>query len=56
MEVNVTENPLLKYSVWHGGSMMAKSKNFPKMYHTRESYLENGPSIARHNPVFVSGM
>jgi len=56
IDVEVTENPLLKYSVWHGGSMLAKSPGFAKMYHTRESYMENGPSIARHNPVFLSGM
>jgi len=56
IDVEVTENPLLKYSVWHGGSMLAKSPGFEKMYHSRESYLENGPSIARHNPVFITGM
>jgi len=56
IDVSVTENPFLRYSVWHGASMMAKEPGFSKAYHKREDYFEIGPSIARYNPVFFGGM
>eukprot|EP01017_Pseudomicrothorax_dubius_P044013 TRINITY_DN7404_c0_g1_i1.p1 TRINITY_DN7404_c0_g1~~TRINITY_DN7404_c0_g1_i1.p1 ORF type:complete len:427 (+),score=124.68 TRINITY_DN7404_c0_g1_i1:129-1409(+) len=56
IDVNISENPFKYFSVWHGGSMIASQPGFSKMYHSREKYLEEGPSIARHNPVFAGGM
>eukprot|EP00331_Platyophrya_macrostoma_P017305 CAMPEP_0176466448 /NCGR_PEP_ID=MMETSP0127-20121128/37897_1 /TAXON_ID=938130 /ORGANISM="Platyophrya macrostoma, Strain WH" /LENGTH=418 /DNA_ID=CAMNT_0017859615 /DNA_START=24 /DNA_END=1280 /DNA_ORIENTATION=+ len=56
IDVNVTVNPLSAYSVWNGASLLASKPGFEKMYHTREDYFERGPSIARYNPVFMSGM
>mmetsp|Transcript_14499 Transcript_14499/g.12301 ORF Transcript_14499/g.12301 Transcript_14499/m.12301 type:complete len:293 (-) Transcript_14499:92-970(-) len=53
INVQVTENPFLKYSVWHGASVMAKQPVFK--YHSREDYMEHGPSIARYNPVMMKG-
>lgn len=56
INVNVTQNPFLKYSVWHGASMMASEAGFLKQCHTRKQYEEYGPSIARYNAVTNLGM
>lgn len=56
IDVNVSFNPYQKFAVWQGGSILASWDSFEKMYHTKAEYDEHGPSIARHNPVFSSGM
>lgn len=45
-----------KTAVWFGASMFAAQPEFTGVVHTRESYLEHGPSIARMNVVFGQGM
>lgn len=52
IKVNVTNNLAQKHVVWLGGSTIASSDNFEKMVHTREKYLEKGPSCCRFNAVF----
>jgi actin-related protein len=50
-----------KHSVWVGGSTFATmvnflfypKGNFTRAVHTREEYLEKGPSCCRYNPVFA---
>lgn len=56
MKVNVAHHKDQKYSVWVGGSYVASEPRFSTSYHTRERYFEEGPSIARHNPVCFGGM
>jgi actin-related protein 3 len=41
-----------RYAVWYGASIFASSDAFKNVYHSREQYLEHGPSIARRNVVF----
>jgi actin-related protein 3 len=45
-----------RYAVWFGGSVLGSQENFPNICHSREKYLEYGPQICRHNPVFSGGM
>ncbi|KAJ5080250.1 actin-related protein [Anaeramoeba ignava] len=52
IEVNVVSHKLQRYAVWFGGSMLAHTEEFFKVCHTKQQYDEQGPSIARHNPVF----
>eukprot|EP00512_Aurantiochytrium_limacinum_P006605 CAMPEP_0171512420 /NCGR_PEP_ID=MMETSP0959-20130129/1576_1 /TAXON_ID=87120 /ORGANISM="Aurantiochytrium limacinum, Strain ATCCMYA-1381" /LENGTH=424 /DNA_ID=CAMNT_0012050227 /DNA_START=323 /DNA_END=1594 /DNA_ORIENTATION=- len=52
MEVKVVSHALQRYAVWFGGSMLSSTAEFYRVCHTREAYLEEGPRIARHNPVF----
>jgi hypothetical protein len=40
-----------RYAVWFGGSMLASSPEFYQAAHTKQEYMEKGPSICRHNPV-----
>ena len=54
-DVKVSQNMVQKFAVFFGASVLA-SNSGQKLFKTREDYLEYGPSIARHNPVFGSGM
>ncbi|KIH66129.1 Actin [Ancylostoma duodenale] len=48
----VISHKMQRYAVWFGGSMLASTPEFYKVSHTKEEYMERGPSICRHNPVF----
>ena len=37
---------------WLGGSVFSEQDTFKYMVHTREQYMECGPSCCRFNPVF----
>lgn len=52
IKVNVAQNMVQRYAVWFGGSVLGSSEHFPKICHSREEYMERGPQICRHNPVF----
>ena len=52
IEVNVTNSLAQKHVVWLGGSTFSSQSSFSKNVHTREEYLEKGPSCCRFNPVF----
>jgi actin-related protein 3 len=52
VDVNVITHHMQRYAVWFGGSMLACTPEFFKVCHTKQQYDEQGPSIARHNPVF----
>ena len=52
IKVNVSQNMVQKYAVWFGGSVLGANANFHRICHSREDYLERGPSICRHNSVF----
>ena len=56
IEVNVVSHHMQRYAVWFGGSMLASTPEFYRVCHTREQYLEEGPRIARHSPVFSASM
>jgi len=50
--VNVVSHHMQRYAVWFGGSMLASTPEFYNVCHTKQQYMEIGPSICRHNPVF----
>jgi len=52
IDVNVITHPFQRFAVWFGGSMLASQPEFLGYFHTRQQYQEQGPRIARHNPVF----
>ena len=52
INVCVTNNLAQKHVVWLGGSTLASSKDFGRIVHTREEYLEKGPTCCRFNAVF----
>jgi actin-related protein 3 len=52
MKVEVCKHDMQRYAVWFGGSMLASDGAFARMCHTKAQYQEEGPRIARHNPVF----
>jgi actin-related protein 3 len=52
LDVNVITHSMQRYAVWFGGSMLASTPEFYNVCHTKAQYDEEGPSIARHNPVF----
>lgn len=52
MNCNVAQNMVQRYAVWFGGSVLGSHQNFPKICHSREAYMEHGPSICRHNAIF----
>ena len=52
IDVCVTNNLAQKHVVWLGGSTLASSKDFGRIVHTREEYLEKGPTCCRYNAVF----
>jgi len=51
---NVVTHPFQRFAVWFGGSMLASQPEFLSYFHTKKDYQEQGPRIARHNPVFQS--
>ena len=52
IKVNVTNSLAVQHIVWLGGSTFSSTPNFKNTVHTREEYLEKGPSCCRFNPVF----
>jgi len=54
VDVNVVTHPFQRFAVWFGGSMLASQPEFLAYFHTKAQYQEEGPRIARHNPVFQS--
>ena len=52
IKVKVTNSMAQKHVVWLGGSSFSSNDNFRSTVHTREEYLEKGPSCCRFNPVF----
>jgi len=54
IDVNVITHPFQRFAVWFGGSMLASQAEFLGYFHTKAQYEEQGPRIARHNPVFNS--
>ncbi|PAV83626.1 hypothetical protein WR25_21657 [Diploscapter pachys] len=52
IEVEVVSHKMQRYAVWFGGSMLASTPEFYQVSHTKAEYMEKGPSICRHNPVF----
>lgn len=52
IKVNVTKGEIKKENVWLGGSIFSGMPQFEKVLHTREEYLEKGPSCCRYNGVF----
>ncbi|KAG1687125.1 Arp2/3 complex subunit, actin nucleation center [Phytophthora capsici] len=56
LEVNVLSHRMQRFAVWFGGSMVASTPDFYRVCHTKAQYDEEGPRIARHNPVFNATM
>ena len=56
IDVNVISHHMQRFAVWFGGSMLASTPEFFRVCHTKAQYEEEGPRIARHNPVFSAGM
>ncbi|EQC26907.1 actin-like protein 3 [Saprolegnia diclina VS20] len=56
LEVNVISHRMQRFAVWFGGSMVASTPEFHRVCHTKAQYEEEGPRIARHNPVFAATM
>ena len=54
IDCKVAQNMVQRYAVWFGGSVLGSHQNFPRICHSREQYLEHGPSICRHNAIFQS--
>lgn len=54
IECKINSYATQRFAVWYGASMFASSPEFSRVVHTREEYLEHGPSIARRNVVFGS--
>lgn len=52
IDCNVITHPFQRFAVWFGGSMLASQPEFLGYFHTKAQYAEQGPRIARHNPVF----
>jgi actin-related protein 3 len=48
--------PHQRHLVWVGAAQFANHPGFKTMVHTREEYMERGPSIARSNIIFGEGM
>ena len=55
LKVTVAQNMVQRYAVWFVGSVLGSSDHLPKICHSREEYMERGPSICRHNPLFPQG-
>ncbi len=56
IKVKVVAHDMQRYAVWFGGSMLASTPEFFRVCHTKAQYMEEGPRIARHNPVFAVTM
>ena len=53
LKVKVTNTLRKKHAIeWLGGSYFSWQETFKSMVHTREQYMECGPSCCRFNPVF----
>jgi actin-related protein 3 len=52
IKVKVTNSMAQKHVVWLGGSTFSSQETFKSMVHTRQQYMEYGPSCCRFNPVF----
>jgi actin-related protein 3 len=52
IKVKVTNSMAQKHVVWLGGSSFSSGEGFKSMVHTRQEYMEKGPSCCRFNPVF----
>ena len=52
IKVKVTNSMAQKHVVWLGGSTFSSQETFRSMVHTRQQYMEYGPSCCRFNPVF----
>jgi actin-related protein 3 len=52
MKIKVFSHDLQRYAVWFGGSVLSATPEFYRVCHTKAQYQEEGPRIARHNPVF----
>ena len=52
IKVKVTNSMAQKHVVWLGGSSFSANDGFRTMVHTRQEYMEKGPSCCRFNPVF----
>lgn len=52
MKVSVASHDMQRFAVWFGGSMLASTPDFYRVCHTKAQYKEEGPRIARYNPVF----
>jgi len=48
MKVKVIAPPERKYSVWIGGSILARLSTFQQMWISKQEYDESGPSIVHH--------
>jgi len=56
VKVKVISHAMQRHAVWFGGSMLACTPEFYRVCHTKAQYAEEGPRIARHNPVFQVAM
>jgi actin-related protein 3 len=56
LKVKVVSHDMQRYAVWFGGSMLGCTPEFYRVCHTKAQYQEEGPRIARHNPVFQVSM
>ena len=56
VKVKVVSHAMQRHAVWFGGSMLACTPEFYRVCHTKAQYAEEGPRIARHNPVFQATM
>ncbi|CAM9563305.1 unnamed protein product [Discosporangium mesarthrocarpum] len=54
INVNVIGHQMQRYAVWFGGSLVASGPEFYRVCCTKAQYDEEGPRIARHNPVFTA--
>ena len=52
MDCTVAQNLVQRYAVWFGGSVLGSHEGFSRVCHSREAYLEHGPSICRQNAIF----
>jgi len=52
VDINVISHHMQRFAVWFGGSMLSSTPEFFRVCHTKAQYDEQGPRIARHNPVF----
>jgi actin-related protein 3 len=52
VDVQVITHKMQRYAVWFGGSMLGSTAEFYQVAHSKADYMEKGPAICRHNPVF----
>ena len=53
LKVRVHTHALQRHAVWFGGSLLASQPDFQtRLCVSKERYLEEGPRVARHSPVF----